>query len=391
MERKYQVLVYGATGFTGRLCAKYLKENYPDLSWAIGGRNKNKLEQLKNEMNLTCDILIADAENYEDLSNMVKETKVLITTAGPYAKYGSLLLKACIFEKTHYTDITGENHWVKKQMDLYNEDAISKGVRIIPSCGYDSLPSDIGTLFAVNQLNKSIKKVEVFHSASGGASGGTIESIFSMGKLPKEMRDPFLLNPKESVTDFQRKESADSISIKWIKEAKKWSGLGLFSVANTRVVRRSAALMEMNQNSYGNNFVYKEYGAYTSKGSARIASIGLIISFLIISSPLKWIVRRFLPKPGEGPSLEVQNNGWFKGVFIAEAEDGQKQVSTIYGDGDPGYKSTSKMLCESALTIALSDNLPGGEGFGGFLTPATGLGVPLIERLKNAGIRFEVV
>ena len=175
-------------------------------------------------------------------------------------------------------------------MDLYNEEAISNGVRVIPSCGYDSLPSDIGTLFAINQMNKSVKKVEVFHSASGGASGGTIESIFSMGKLPKEMRDPFLLNPKESVTDFQRKDSADSISIKWIKEAKKLSGLGLFSVANTRVVRRSAALMEMNQNSYGNNFVYKEYGAYASKGSARIASIGLIISFLIISSPLKLVI-----------------------------------------------------------------------------------------------------
>ena len=163
MQRKYQLLVYGASGFTGRLCAKYLHENYPDLSWAIGGRNKKKLEQLKNEMNLTCDILIADAENYEDLANMVKETKVLLTTAGPYAKYGSLLLKACISERTHYTDITGENHWVKKQMDLYNEEAISKGVRVIPSCGYDSLPSDIGTFFAVNQMNKSLKKVEVFH------------------------------------------------------------------------------------------------------------------------------------------------------------------------------------------------------------------------------------
>ena len=117
----------------------------------------------------------------------------------------------------------------------------------------------------------------------------------------------------------------------------------------------------------------------------------MILSFLIISTPLKWLIRRFLPQPGEGPSLEVQNNGWFKGVFIAEAEDGEKQVSTIYGDGDPGYKSTSKMLCESALTIALSDNLPGGEDFGGFLTPATGLGIPLIERLKKADIKFEVV
>ena len=117
MQRKYQLLVYGASGFTGRLCAKYLHENYPDLSWAIGGRNKKKLEQLKKEMNLKCDILIADAENYEDLAKMVKETKVLLTTAGPYAKYGSLLLKACIFEKTHYTDITGENHWVKGLID----------------------------------------------------------------------------------------------------------------------------------------------------------------------------------------------------------------------------------------------------------------------------------
>ena len=186
MQRKYQLLVYGASGFTGRLCAKYLHENYPDLSWAIGGRNKKKLEQLKKEMNLKCDILIADAENYEDLANMVKETKVLLTTAGPYAKYGSLLLKACIFEKTHYTDITGENHWVKKQMDLFNEEAISKGVRVIPSCGYDSLPSDIGTLFAVNQMNKSVKKVEVFHSASGGASEEQLNQYFQWENFLKK-------------------------------------------------------------------------------------------------------------------------------------------------------------------------------------------------------------
>ena len=391
MDRAYQIILYGATGFTGRLCAEYLRDNYPDIKWAIAGRNKQKLEDLKNLLRLNCEIFVADGEDKDSIDHIVCKTKVILSTAGPFARYSNLIVKSCVENQTHYTDITGENHWVKKQMDLYNEEAISKGVRVIPSCGYDSLPSDIGTLFAINQINKSVKKVEVFHSASGGASGGTIESIFSMGKLPKEMRDPFLLNPKESVSDFQRKKSADSLSIKWIEEAQKWSGLGLFSVANTRVVRRSAALMEMNQKSYGNNFIYKEYGAYASKNSARIASIGLILSFLIISTPLKWLIRRFLPQPGEGPSLEVQNNGWFKGVFVAEAEDGEKQVSTIYGDGDPGYKSTSKMLCESALTIALSDNLPGGEDFGGFLTPATGLGIPLIERLKKADIKFEVV
>lgn len=388
MERKYKVLVFGATGFTGKLCAKYLKENYPDLSWAIAGRNEDKLKQVKMELDLDCDMLIADANNYEELRDIAKTTKVLLTTAGPYAKYGSLLMKACVFENTHYVDITGENHWVKKQMDLYHEEAVARGVRIIPSCGYDSLPSDLGTLFAINKMNKAVKKVEVFHSAFGGASGGTIESIFTMGRLPKEMRDPFLLNPKGSVSELQRESSKDSIKIKWIDEAKKWSGLGLFAVANTRVVRRSAALMEMSQKPYGANFTFKEHGAYSSKSAARLATFGLIGAFLIISTPLKHLVRRFLPKPGEGPSTEIQEKGWFKGVFIAEAEDGEKQVSTIYGDGDPGYKSTSKMVCESALTIALCNDLPGGENFGGFLTPASGLGQPLIERLKNAGIRF---
>ena len=388
MERKYKVLVFGATGFTGKLCAKYLNENYPDLSWAIAGRNEDKLKQVKMELDLDCDMLIADANNYEELRDIAKTTKVLLTTAGPYAKYGSLLMKACVFENTHYVDITGENHWVKKQMDLYHEEAVARGVRIIPSCGYDSLPSDLGTLFAINKMNKAVKKVEVFHSAFGGASGGTIESIFTMGRLPKEMRDPFLLNPKGSVSELQRESSKDSIKIKWIDEAKKWSGLGLFAVANTRVVRRSAALMEMSQKPYGANFNFKEHGAYSSKSAARLATFGLIAAFLIISTPLKHLVRRFLPKPGEGPSTEIQEKGWFKGVFIAEAEDGEKQVSTIYGDGDPGYKSTSKMVCESALTIALCNDLPGGENFGGFLTPASGLGQPLIERLKNAGIRF---
>ena len=388
MERKYKVLVFGATGFTGKLCAKYLNENYPDLSWAIAGRNEDKLKQVKMELDLDCDMLIADANNYEELRDIAKTTKVLLTTAGPYAKYGSLLMKACVFENTHYVDITGENHWVKKQMDLYHEEAVARGVRIIPSCGYDSLPSDLGTLFAINKMNKAVKKVEVFHSAFGGASGGTIESIFTMGRLPKEMRDPFLLNPKGSVSELQRGSSKDSIKIKLIDEAKKWSGLGLFAVANTRVVRRSAALMEMSQKPYGANFIFKEHGAYSSKSAARLATFGLVAAFLIISTPLKHLVRRFLPKPGEGPSTEIQEKGWFKGVFIAEAEDGEKQVSTIYGDGDPGYKSTSKMVCESALTIALCNDLPGGENFGGFLTPASGLGQPLIERLKNAGIRF---
>ena len=274
MERKYKVLVFGATGFTGKLCAKYLKENYPDLSWAIAGRNEDKLKQVKMELDLDCDMLIADANNYEELRDIAKTTKVLLTTAGPYAKYGSLLMKACVFENTHYVDITGENHWVKKQMDLYHEEAVTRGVRIIPSCGYDSLPSDLGTLFAINKMNKAVKKVEVFHSAFGGASGGTIESIFTMGRLPKEMRDPFLLNPKGSVSELQKESGKDSIKIKWIDEAKKWSGLGLFAVANTRVVRRSNELLDF---KYGKEFTYSEVTSFQKGIMGYLKSYSMLI------------------------------------------------------------------------------------------------------------------
>ena len=178
--------------------------------------------------------------------------------------------------------------------------------------------------------------------------------------------------------------------IEKIEELNGWSGMFVMAAGNTRVVRRSAALMEKNQNSYGSNFTFGEYGLHKTKKIAKRASYGLIFGFLIIASPLKNIVRRFLPKPGEGPSEEVQNNGWFRSTFIAEAEDGEKKICSLYGSGDPGYKSTSKLVCESALTLALSDNLPGGTEFGGVLTSASGLGHALIDRLKNAEIEFNV-
>ena len=391
MDRKYEIIVYGATGFTGQICCKYLRDNYKDLVWAMAGRNEEKLAQVKSDFNLECDVVVADGGDLESLRSLASQTKVVLSTAGPFARYGSLLVQACVENGTHYTDITGENHWVKGLIDKHHEEAASKGTRIIPSCGYDSIPSDMGAYFTVSQFDKPVSRVDVYQEALGGASGGTTETMFTMDGLNKDMRDPFVLNPEETVSAEQRENSKDGFSVKQVEGIDGWTGMGLMAVANTRVVRRSAALMEQNQNPYGNNFTFGEHGLFSTKRMARLASYGLLMAFLVISTPIKHLVRPFLPKPGEGPSQEQQDNGWFRSTFIAESEDGERKICTMYGSGDPGYKSTAKLVCESALALARSDDLPGGNEYGGVLTSAVGLGEVLIDRLKNAEIDFKVL
>ena len=391
MDRKYEIIVYGATGFTGQICCKYLRDNYKDLVWAMAGRNEEKLAQVKSDFNLECDVVVADGGDLESLRSLASQTKVVLSTAGPFARYGSLLVQACVENGTHYTDITGENHWVKGLIDKHHEEAASKGTRIIPSCGYDSIPSDIGAYFTVSQFNKPVSRVDVYQEALGGASGGTTETMFTMDGLNKDMRDPFVLNPEETISAEQREKSKDGFSIKQVEGIDGWTGMGLMAMANTRVVRRSAALMEQNQKPYGNNFTFGEHGLFSTKRMARLASYGLLMAFLVISTPIKHLVRPFLPKPGEGPSQEQQDNGWFRSTFVAESEDGERKICTMYGSGDPGYKSTAKLVCESALALARSDDLPGGNEYGGVLTSAVGLGEVLIDRLKNAEIEFKVL
>ena len=206
MEKKYEIVVYGATGFTGQISCKYLRDNYKDLAWAVAGRNRDKLEQVKSDSELECDVIVAHGDDLESLKSLASQTKVVLSTAGPFARYGSLLVQACVEEGAHYTDITGENHWVRGLIEKHHSEAASKGIRIIPSCGYDSIPSDLGTFFTVSQFNKPVTRVDVYQEAQGGVSGGTTETIFSMGGLTKKMRDPFILNPKETVSEEQRKK-----------------------------------------------------------------------------------------------------------------------------------------------------------------------------------------
>ena len=391
MDKKYEIIVYGATGFTGQICCKYLRDNYTDLVWAMAGRNGDKLEEIKSNLNLDCDVIVADGADIEALRSLTSQTKVVLSTAGPFARYGSLLVQACVERETHYTDITGDNHWVRGLIDKHHSEAASKGVRIIPSCGYDSIPSDLGAFFTISQFNKPVSRVDVYHEAQGGASGGTTETIFTMDGLSKEMRDPFVLNPQETVSEEQRQKSKDGFVVEQVDGIEGWSGIGMMAVANTRVVRRSAALMEQNQKSYGNNFTFGEHGLFSTKRMARLASYGSILAFLVIGTPLKYLVRPFLLKPGQGPSQETQDKGWFRATFVAHSEDNERKICSMYGSGDPGYKSTAKMVCESAIALARSNDLPGGREYGGVLTSAVGLGNVLIDRLKAAEIEFKVI
>ena len=394
MNKDIDIVIYGATGFTGQLCVKYFQSQGLEIKWAIAGRNLEKLQAVSKNLAPEIEILVADSDDEAGLNDICSRSKVVLSTAGPFHRYGSKLVKACVENGSHYVDITGENFWVKGLIENHHEEALRKGIRIIPSCGFDSIPSDIGTFYAVRSLNRPVKRVDSFHSWKGEASGGTIETMFAMGDLDlgKEIRNPFLLNPEGSYTNEQKKLSSDVLKISKQKDLSAWSGPFIMAGANTRVVRRSEALLTERQESYGNNFVYQEHAFHKSLSKALFSTMGLGLLGLILISPLRKIVRSFLRKPGEGPSLEVQENGWFECKFLVESEDGERSLYKMFGKGDPGYKVTSKFAAECALSL-LEDpqSLPGGREYGGVLTSASGLGNVLIERLKNADIHFEVL
>ena len=392
MEKNLDIVVYGATGFTGKLCAKYLSGNSVDLNWAIAGRNKEKLEELKKELSLDVDIFIAESNDEKALDNITKNTKVVLSTAGPFHRYSSNLVKSCVKNSSDYVDITGEFFWIREMIDLHHEEASSKGVRIIPACGYDSIPSDLGTFFSSTKIKEPIKRIESFHAGQGGVSGGTTETGFSMGdlKLGKKMNDPFVLNPEKSVSNEQKLLSSDSVGIKKNNLIESWTGPFIMAVSNTRVVRRSAALLELNQEGYGVNFTYQEHAFYKKFRTALLVTFVTLLFGLILSTPIRKLVRPLLPKPGEGPSEETMENGFFDSFFTAELDNGEKKLFRVHGKGDPGYKVTSKFVCESALTLVKDrEKLPGGNEYGGVLTPASGLGQPLIDRLSSNGVHFE--
>lgn len=416
MKNQFDVVVWGATGFTGRLVAEYLLQAYglpsqdgseaiagvhaEPLRWAIAGRNESKLQTLQNSLGAPVPVLVADSSDDASLAALVSATSVVLTTVGPYAKYGSKLVAACASSGTHYCDLTGEVQWMRKMIDLHQDTAQASGARIVHTCGFDSIPSDLGTLFVHNAMREQsndtcgVVKYRV-GDVKGGASGGTIASMMYM--MEEAEGDPslkgLLENPYALLPQGERPglDGPDISAPEWDEDFRTYVGPFVMAAVNTRVVRRSNALMDYR---YGHNLRYDE-ATLMGEGAVGFAkglamSLGTIaMTGAVAVRPLRNLLNRFLPQPGEGPNEELRESGFFEIQFFAEgASDKNNQIrATVRGDKDPGYGSTSKMIAESAVCLAL-DPL---TSSGGVLTPASAMGELLIQRLhERAGVTFEL-
>jgi short subunit dehydrogenase-like uncharacterized protein len=392
-DRKYDIVLYGASGFTGRQTVEYCRQCAPPgLRWAIAGRNRTKLESVNSA---GVDVLVADAQDENALNRLAEQACVVASTAGPFSLYGTALVDACVRNRTHYCDITGETPWVRRLIDRHHEQARSEGTRIVPCCGFDSIPSDIGAWLVARKIGEGslqeCESVSAYFRLGGGFNGGTLASYFNLietGAIAIA-RDPFLLAPDPAAHSAEeRARNADPTGVRYDAELQAWVGPFLMGSVNTRVVRRTQALL-------GARFDYQEYSKFSTRSRARMVAIGGAVFEAISASRLgRRMIRRVLPKPGEGPSEQVMNDGFFKCEFIGIAKDGARVRGIFKGQGDAGNRITVKCLCESAFVLALKARdgwgAEAGRG-GGVLTPVTGLGDDLVGRLAGAEITFEFV
>lgn len=399
-ERPYDVVLYGASGFVGQQTVQYFAHQVKEpLRWAIAGRNRQKLESVRDAVGVAVDVLVADSQDQAAIDAIVAQTRVLLTTAGPFALYGNALVDACVRLKTHYVDITGETPWVRTLIDHYHVQAAIDGTRIIPCCGFDSVPSDLGTYLVVRQLQEmgaSCRRVQAYFQAFGGFNGGTLASAFNLYDSvdAAKLHQPFLLNPSP-VPQVEIDQNADPQQPQFDPDLNTWVGPFFMGPVNTRIVRRSAALYHEWQQPYGPDFTYQEYFKFDEPLAwlkATGATAGLALLTGTLQQPqLRSLLQPLLPQPGSGPSEQVMNEGWFSCELIGTARDGRKVRGLIRDQGDPGNRATVKFVCESALSLALqADQLPGAPTWGGVLTPATGLGNVLADRLRRAGMIVRV-
>ncbi len=404
--RKFDVIVWGATGFTGTLVAEYLLRQYgvdEDLQWAVAGRSDAKLATLIDSLGpkaASLETIVADSFDPESLRSLAHQTRVVLTTVGPYALYGSALVEACVEAGTHYCDLAGEVQWIRKMIDQHQERAEQTGARIVHCCGFDSVPMDIGAWFlqqeAKERFGQYCKSITLLVKATkGSASGGTVASLINLIEESREDRDiarilvqPYSLNPEGERDGPDRR---DQQSVLYHDEARSWTAPFVMAAVNTKVVRRSHALAGY---PYGKEFRYQE-AVMTGDGPAgwaKAAAMTAAIGSLVLGAsfaPSRALLQKFLlPEPGEGPDRELQEKGFFNLMQIGILPDGTVLRTRITGDQDPGYGSTSKMLSECAVCLA-RDPIDVG---GGVWTPASVMARPLLKRLtENAGLTFELL
>lgn len=401
MHKAYDIVLWGATGFTGKLVAQYLLKQYgtgQTVRWAMAGRNEEKLKNIRAELgNEDIPLIVADSLDRSSLEAMVQQTKVVCTTVGPYAKYGDLLVELCVTHGVHYCDLTGEVQWMRRTIDQHHALAQTNRTRIVHCCGFDSIPSDMGVYFLQQQAQKQwgtyAQKVKLrVMDVSGGVSGGTVASLDNvMLEAQKDPQVQAVLNNPYSLNPAEQQEGNDGLELTetvYDDDFKAWVSPFIMAAINTRVVRRSHAL---NGFPYGKDFRYEEA---TLSGEGVLgwtkAKFTSVVSNAIFDpdSLLKKLINPFLPNPGNGPSKKQRENGYYKIVLRGESADGKVLKVQVYGDRDPGYGSTSKMLAECAVCLA-KDSLPDTYGV---LTPHTAMGEALLERLGlNAGVSFSVL
>ena len=409
-ERSFDIVLFGATGFTGKLVAEYLVKHAPaDLRWALAGRSREKLEAVRADLARTdakaasLPIVLGDSQDQASMDTLAKDARVVCTTVGPYIKFGHALAGACADNGTHYCDLTGEVPFMRDVIDRHHARAKETGARIVHTCGFDSIPSDLGVLVIherAKALGKKLAWVHFFAGESkGGFSGGTVASMMALVDAAKNdprvrrvLGNPYALDPEPQ--GARGPDGPDQIGVRFDPDLGMWTGPFLMAAVNTRVVRRSNALLG---HVYGPNFRYSEAMSFGKgpKGflTASAVSAGLV-AFLGAASlaPTRHLMEsKMLPKPGEGPSKEARDAGFFVVRFIAETEaDGGAPVrisGRVEGKSDPGYGETAKMLSESAMCLARDGDriAPGG----GVLTPASSMGMVLVERLRAAGMVFD--
>ncbi|MBE9060463.1 trans-acting enoyl reductase family protein [cf. Phormidesmis sp. LEGE 11477] len=401
----YDLIVFGATGFVGRILCGYLLNQKVDSSvkWAVAGRSQAKLETLVAELGARADgppYLTADATDEASLRELCAQTRVIISTVGPYALYGELLVQVCAETGTDYCDLTGEPQWVRQMLERYQAAAQSSGARIVHCCGFDSVPSDLGVYYlqqqAQQQLGEYCDRIKMrVRAAKGGVSGGTVASGINIiqearlsSRLRQELNNPYSLCPDNSSTVTH---PPTLVPVQYDLDFQEWVSPFVMAAINTRIVLRSNALLGY---SYGKRFQYEEAvltgssvkGWLAAKGlSAALTGLTVATAF---SATRRLLENTIIPKQGEGPSQASQEQGFYDLRFWGVTASGKTIEVKVLGDRDPGYGSTAKILGQAGLCMA--QDFAKSDKPGGFWTPASMFGNRLIERLvKAAGLTFE--
>jgi short subunit dehydrogenase-like uncharacterized protein len=385
-DKSLDVVIYGATGFTGKLVVEYMQENYGNdesVSWAIAGRSEEKLKAVSEDLKVGSNVphLLVDSNDTDSIESMVKQTKCVLTTVGPYQLYGAKILQQCVIHGVDYVDLCGEPGWMHEMINEYSNQAKETGARIVFSCGFDSIPFDLGVYFLQKEVIAQHGQPAPYvrgrvRAMNGEFSGGTAASLGATMTSLKEKPELFevLINPFALSDGFTGPEQAQDSKPVYDEKLETWVAPFFMAPINTKNVHRSNVLMD---HLYGEDFCYNEMWIQGPGEEGKAAA-----EFVASMNPLA-----DAPAPGEGPSKESRDNGNYNVLFCADLADGTTIQAAVSGDMDPGYGSTSKMIAESA--ICLVKECP--ELVGGIYTPAPAMGEKLIARLQaNAGLDFRL-